>query len=442
MSAPAEWMISGENTVKYWIDIEDIKVQGLKYAQPILSKVFKIADLNFQISVGTSENGKNVAVHLHNMNDWRVRVFVKFSVRDHEKRITKYFFKKDSNNSSRGFEDFIPFNKCKNLLDPNGLFTLQAEVELLETEVVACTTSQHDKRLDKMSEGINKIKTSVDWMENLVEEQRISTRETQKETLEMSLAVGEMRTEMRRTFCKTEKEINSLRVGLAGSFHEHKNVLKLLESDITENISETQNGIKAITERFDLIQHQVESMKKQTEESLVNTQNELKSFKIDIAECLSQTQIDLKLFLCSEMEKFQNQFFNKFSIPTEMEKLENLMINKLSIPTTANHLNQLECPNCSETVKPPMRLKQCTQVNGGSYCFCLAYPIFTQTFCSLFKTAIFQGHIICDDCHSKRLETEVGRTRRKQSPLLCSQPTCDQKLSGRPASLEQLLNLI
>ena len=376
MSAPAEWMISGENTVKYWIDIEDNKVQALKHAPPILSKVFKIADLSFQISVGASENGKNVAVYLRNMNDWRVRVFVKFSVRDHEKLITKYFFKKDSNNSSRGFEEFIPFNKCKNVLDPNGLFTLQAEVELLETEVVACVTSQHDGRLDRMSEGINKIKTSVDWMENSVEEQRISTRETQKETLEMSLAVGEMRTEIRRTFCKTEKEINSLSVGLTGSFQENKNLLKLLESDITENISETQNCIKAITERFDFIQQQVESMKKQTEESLVNTQNEFKSFKIDIAECLSQTQIDLKLFFRSEMEKFQNQFLNKFSIPTEMEKLENLMINKLSIPSTANLLNQLECPNCSETVKPPMRLKQCTQVNGGSYCLS-AYQMFT-----------------------------------------------------------------
>jgi len=73
--------------------------------------------------------------------------------------------------------------------------------------------------------------------------------------------------------------------------------------------------------------------------------------------------------------------------------------------SSSSSSRDLECPVCAETVRPPMRLKQCGQ-----------------------------GHIICDDCHRQRISHNATTGRE------CH--TCKGPITGRPNALERILGLI
>ena len=69
----------------------------------------------------------------------------------------------------------------------------------------------------------------------------------------------------------------------------------------------------------------------------------------------------------------------------------------------------MECRFCCETIKPPMRLKQCEQ-----------------------------GHIICDDCvKTFSRQTQAGIVIQEIACFVCKSP-----VRSRPTALEHFLGLI
>jgi len=93
-------------------------------------------------------------------------------------------------------------------------------------------------------------------------------------------------------------------------------------------------------------------------------------------------------------------------ISTEMKDMKAMLSNQ----SMSKDQPKMECPVCCETIKPPMRLKQCEQ-----------------------------GHIICDDCFNKTFsrQTQAGIVIEEIACFVCKFP-----VRSRPTALEQFLGLL
>jgi len=93
-------------------------------------------------------------------------------------------------------------------------------------------------------------------------------------------------------------------------------------------------------------------------------------------------------------------------ISTEMKEMKTMLSNQ----SMSKDQPKMECPVCCETIKPPMRLKQCEQ-----------------------------GHIICDDCVNKTI------SRQRQAGIVIVDIACfvcKFPVRSRPTALEQFLGLL
>jgi len=127
---------------------------------------------------------------------------------------------------------------------------------------------------------------------------------------------------------------------------------------------------------------------------------------------LSQKSIENKL----EMDEFRRETQTEMkTLKKELKRIQNLLSNNLRsgmlTPSAAAARSSIECPVCYDEVEPPMRLKQCGQ-----------------------------GHIICDDCHNKRIAEAAGNPGEQQDGTNCI--SCREPITGRPSVLEQMLGLI
>jgi len=93
-------------------------------------------------------------------------------------------------------------------------------------------------------------------------------------------------------------------------------------------------------------------------------------------------------------------------ISTEMKEMKTMLSNQ----SMSKNQPKMDCPVCCETIKPPMRLKQCEQ-----------------------------GHIICEDCFQKTFsrQTQAGIVVAEIACFVCKFP-----VRSRPTALKQLLGLI
>jgi len=89
----------------------------------------------------------------------------------------------------------------------------------------------------------------------------------------------------------------------------------------------------------------------------------------------------------------------------EMKEIKTMLSNQAQ--ATPKDQPKLECPVCFETIKPPMRLKQCEK-----------------------------GHIICDNCVKSR-QRHAGIVNVDIACFVCKFP-----VRSRPTALEQFLGLL
>jgi len=169
---------TGENSWSYKVDIPNFDRIKNRMYRPIHSKVFKIANSLLQLQIHPSEvNCENdayaetfyVAVMLKNLSDWQVKVKAKLrvtsilhsvdeNIEDYTRDIYPFWFDPDD---EWGVNYFIPHSKCikGKALNENGTLMIQADIEILEEQVLRDTDLSKNEQ-DKLRCEI--IKTTAE----------------------------------------------------------------------------------------------------------------------------------------------------------------------------------------------------------------------------------------------------------------------------------------
>ena len=137
-----EWHLKRENGIKYWIQIRNFtKKMNWRSGKEVYSRRFKISESVFRIDVypnGISAKEKgHVSVYLCNESNWRVKLSdVTFAVVGHKRICESDYYQAEG---SWGLDQFVSHEQIEDegLLDEDGEFTLEIDVQLQEEEGVA-----------------------------------------------------------------------------------------------------------------------------------------------------------------------------------------------------------------------------------------------------------------------------------------------------------------
>jgi len=170
-----EWQLKQENGIKYSISIEnfDKKMKTFKTGQHISSELFKIGESTFQLEMYPNGYAKkhwnNVSVYLFNRSAWGVKASCKLFINgargEFSEILEKYYYER--NGGFWGFGDFVKHEICtkKDLLDADGTFKLEADIELLGEEV---TFSRNVASTDDTKE----LKLEMDQLKSVIKKDR------------------------------------------------------------------------------------------------------------------------------------------------------------------------------------------------------------------------------------------------------------------------------
>ena len=203
--------------IKYIIDVKkfDKKVKTFRTGESIRSKKFKVGGSTFSIRInpgGSSGKYKGyVSVFLFNCSDWRVKAKATFSIQNKgfQKHLQEDVYQPlGSNASGWGLVEFIHHDRCKkdDLLSDSGTFSLQADIELLEEEVLQnrdlTEENVNDARYEKLMEAIDnrratrELEETVDNlkanMKNMESESARQTNELKKMIQDLTLTVSKI----------------------------------------------------------------------------------------------------------------------------------------------------------------------------------------------------------------------------------------------------------
>ena len=174
-----ERQLKRENGMKYWIDIRDFdKKMNWRCGKEIYSRQFKIGESVFRIKIypngNSSENKGHVSVYLQNESSWKVKCSVTFTVKRHAKTTAGYIEK----DRGWGLCKFISHEEMDEveepLLNEDGGFTLEVDVDLLEEEVRRKRRRRRSRRskgdaLRSLQIGVSTIKEELDNQKTEIE---------------------------------------------------------------------------------------------------------------------------------------------------------------------------------------------------------------------------------------------------------------------------------
>ena len=175
-SLTEEWQLKTHNGIKYIVDIKNFKkkMKSLKPGCSIYSKEFHVQESRFLIDIypnGNSHDEKgHVSVYLTNRSDGRVKARCNFTVGDYNLELGDHYYQAydsdDESDASWGIGTFVSHVRCnkRDLLTPDGTFTLEADIEVLEQEVTGYSKDP--------SEEIKDLKTLVQMINEVVSEQK------------------------------------------------------------------------------------------------------------------------------------------------------------------------------------------------------------------------------------------------------------------------------
>jgi len=160
-----------------------------------------------------------------------------------------------------------------------------------------------------------------------------------------------------------------------------------------------------------------------TTDDLLSNDSGMITFQVDVELLEEEVLPGRDLSKENTMERIEKLETTIQNMETKNERQTNelkKMIQDLTL-TLSNNLRSsqqrssldVECPVCMESVRPPMRLKQCGQ-----------------------------GHIICDTCHARaEKEAKEASSHREGNPRIDHCHTCRDVITGRPSELERILGL-
>ena len=174
-----ERQLKRENGMKYWIDIRDFdKKMNWRCGKEIYSRQFKIGESVFRINIypngNSSENKGHVSVYLQNESSWKVKCSVTFTVKRHAKTTAGYIGK----DRGLGLSKFVSHEEMDEveepLLNEDGGFTLEVDVDLLEEEVRRKRRRRRSRRskgdaLRSLQIGVSTIKEELDNQKTEIE---------------------------------------------------------------------------------------------------------------------------------------------------------------------------------------------------------------------------------------------------------------------------------
>jgi len=192
-SLTEEWQLKTKrNSSKHIIDINsfDKKVKTFRVGKQIYSKQFKIGNSSFLVQIypggNKVENKKHVSVFLANQSDWRVKAKGIFSIQNSNfsSKLDENYFQSigSESGSSWGFDQFMPHVRCKrnNLLNEDGMLTLQVDVELLEEEILADRDLTNEDTTSKLGNLEQKVNDQTEQIKTL--QKSIKTMETRSQS--------------------------------------------------------------------------------------------------------------------------------------------------------------------------------------------------------------------------------------------------------------------
>jgi len=168
-------------------------------------------------------------------------------------------------------------------------------------------------------------------------------------------------------------------------------------SSSTSEQSVTDSQAPIFDKHIEVVKREVEEVKKEME----GAKKEMEGVKKEMEGAKKEMEGAKK-----EMGRAMKQVESlKTFISTEMKEIKTMLSNQAQ--ATLKDQPKLECPVCFETIKPPMRLKQCEK-----------------------------GHIICDNCVKSR-QRHAGIVNVDIACFVCKFP-----VRSRPTALEQFLGLL
>ena len=164
----SQWQLKRENGIKYWIEIKDFRqqVHQAHHMEEIQSEKFKIGESMFRIEI-SSQDDDFLGVFLANLNEWRVRC--SYTFRAGEEKFESRSKSLLAQNSCRGDREFFSLDKIdrKRILKNDGRLVLEVDVQLLEEEVLASTSSEVggekkvEKKLSSLTGGQKKVEKEL-----------------------------------------------------------------------------------------------------------------------------------------------------------------------------------------------------------------------------------------------------------------------------------------
>jgi len=211
-SLTSEWQLkSSENSIKYIIDIEnfDKKIKTFRPGRGIYSKEFMVGRSTFYISIypggETAKSKGYVSIGLVNNSDWRLRANASISVQNKSisKKMDGRFFQP---NSGFGFPEFAPHGRCYrgDLLDDDGILTLEVNVELLEEEVVQSRDLTQEnilKRIEKLEDTVHESARNINELKIMIQDLQNSKPQPSQPKVECPVCMELARPPMRLKQC-------------------------------------------------------------------------------------------------------------------------------------------------------------------------------------------------------------------------------------------------
>jgi len=182
-TSDVEWISKvgwNKNSIQCTMDLRkmDEKIKSFQPQSKICSKDFKIGMSTFCIEVypgGVSaEHDMFVGLYLRNKSGWRVKVLGSFSIpqTDISRTLHEHCFDPEpAVNSSWGFHDMIPHNRCvkEDLLSEIGTLTVHVIVDLLEEEVLQTRdpSKEHTiERIVKLEQNVHYLGVAIQNMKS------------------------------------------------------------------------------------------------------------------------------------------------------------------------------------------------------------------------------------------------------------------------------------
>jgi len=180
-TSDVEWISKcDKNSIQYTMELRkmDERIKSFQPQSKICSKDFKIGMSTFCIEVypgGVSaEHDMFVGLYLRNKSGWRVKVLlVSFSIPQTDIFRTLHercFDPEPAVNSSWGFHDMIPHNRCveADLLSEIGTLTVHLDVDLLEEEVLQTRDPSKEltiERIVNLEQNVHHLGVAIQNME-------------------------------------------------------------------------------------------------------------------------------------------------------------------------------------------------------------------------------------------------------------------------------------